>query len=119
MGAGKGKDYGNTKNKAGNFSDNIANLIKDYALSASGFFGEKVNDTVRHIVSEHPIATMRDFLKKITKGANIIEMKNGKGCIANFPNGFQITYRERPSSDSSPVVENWTNIRKLNASSTV
>ena len=39
--------------------------------------------------------------------------------IADFPNGLQITYREKSSFDGSTVVEIWTNIRKRNASSTV
>ena len=45
MGAGKGKDYGNTKSKAGNFSDDIANLIKNYSR-----FSKRTSDNVQRKV---------------------------------------------------------------------
>ena len=98
MGAGRGGNFGNTKNKTFDFANNLAKTMEKYVLNESGFFGEKVNDTVRHIISEHPLVT-------ITEGATVIEMKNGKGWIANLPNGFRITYREKSSSDGSPAVE--------------
>ncbi len=96
MGAGKGKDYGNTKNKVSKFAENLANLIEDYVLDGLGFFGEKA-----------------------TEGAEIKELSNGKGYIAKFSDGFQIIYREKSSSDGSPALEIWTNIKSRNASSTV
>ncbi|MBQ6976733.1 MAG: hypothetical protein IJQ16_09315 [Selenomonadaceae bacterium] len=119
MGAGRGGNFGNTKNKTFDFANNLAKTMEKYVLNESGFFGEKVNDTVRHIISEHPLVTMWDFVKKITEGATVIEMKNGKGWIANLPNGFRITYREKSSSDGSPAVEIWTSTKTRNASSTV
>lgn len=119
MGAGKGKDYGNTKNKVSKFAENLANLIEDYVLDGLGFFGEKANDTVRRISSSDPLATMQDFVKKATEGAEIKELSNGKGYIAKFSDGFQIIYREKSSSDGSPALEIWTNIKSRNASSTV
>ena len=119
MGAGRGKDFGNTKDKIGKFADNLGNLIKDYFLDGMGFFGERANDTVRRIFSEDPLATMKDFVKKATEGAEIKELANGKGYIARFSDGFQIIYREKSSSDGSPALEIWTNKKARNASSTV
>ena len=74
MGAGKGKDYGNTKNKVSKFAENLSELVKDYVLDGIGFFGEKANDTVRRIFSSDPLAIMQDFVKKATAGAEIKEL---------------------------------------------
>ena len=88
-------------------------------MNEVGFFGEKANRTVRHIFGKDPLATMKDFVEKATKGADIKELANGKGFIARFSYGFQIIYREKSSSDGSPALEIWTNIRTKNSSSTV
>ena len=90
MGAGEGKNFGN---KISKFADNLASLIADYVLNEVGFFGEKANRTVRHIFGKDPLATMKDFVEKATKGADIKELANGKGFIARFSYGFQIIYR--------------------------
>lgn len=116
MEAGKGKNFGD---KVSKFADNLSNLIADYVLNEVGFFGEKANDTVRHIFGKNPLETMKDFVEKATKGAEIKALANGKGYIAKFSDGFQIIYREKSSSDGSPALEIWTNIRTRNASSTV
>ena len=116
MGAGRGEDFGNNVSK---FADNFKSLIVDYVLNEVGFFGEKANDTVRHIFGQNPLETMKDFVEKATKGAEIKALANGKGYIAKFSDGFQIIYREKSSSDGSPALEIWTNIRTRNASSTV
>lgn len=116
MGAGKGENFGK---KISKFVDNLPSLIADYVLNGIGFFGEKANDTVRHIFSDNPLDTMKDFVEKATKGAEIKELANGKGFIAKFSDGFQIVYREKSSSDGSPVLEIWTKIKTKNASSTV
>ncbi|MBR1729371.1 MAG: hypothetical protein IJ728_14460 [Selenomonadaceae bacterium] len=117
MGAGQGSNFGNTVSK---FIDNIADLLEKYGpLSPDGFFGKRSNDTVRHIISNNPLETMRDFVNTAIKNASIKPLSNGKGIIANFADKFMMVCREKSSSDGSPAVEIWTNIRTKNSKSTV
>lgn len=112
MGAGKGGNYGKDKGddeeKIGRFADNLLDLIKDYALSIKGYFGTEAGKHVRHIMGSDPLETMRDFILRATIGAKITPMKNGKGFIARFSDGFEIDYRETSSSDGTPSITIWT-----------
>lgn len=71
MGAGRGGDYGNIKNKVGKFVDNFLELIEEYQISKGGWFGSYSQSTVRHIMSDDPMETMIDFMSRIILHAEI------------------------------------------------
>ncbi|MBR1419634.1 MAG: hypothetical protein IJ575_01035 [Selenomonadaceae bacterium] len=121
MGAGRGGDYGNTPNKGG-LVNNLLNLIEKYPLSDIGFFGtrgRKNRTEYRHISSDNPLETMRDFVSRAIIGAEIEPLENGHGFRARFSDGFELYVRESSASDQTPVIELWTKIKSRNAESIV
>ena len=42
MGAGRGGDYGDTKDRWGRFVDHFRELIEEYPISDLGFFGSRI-----------------------------------------------------------------------------
>lgn len=120
MGAGRGGNFGNSDDGVSRFADNLADIIEEYVLSPLGYFGEKTkNNNIRHIISDNPLETMKDFVNRAIPGASIKPLPNGKGWHAKFSDGFEIIYREISSSDGTPALEIWTRIKSRNASSTV
>lgn len=102
-------------------SDNVFSVSKDYPINASGYFGTKgdsSDNSVRHITSEDPTSTAKDFYDKLAYGgieSNITNKKTGKviGKKTTMKDGTIITSREVSSSDGSPAVD--INIQKSNA----
>jgi hypothetical protein len=93
-------------------SDNLPDVTKDYPLT-NGLFGKQGNssrDNTRHIDSDDPISTSKDFYDRISQGSTESTLSNGKGVSAKLSDGTIITYRKVSSSDGSPVVD--INIRK-------
>ncbi|MBR7019803.1 MAG: hypothetical protein IKI15_01955 [Lachnospiraceae bacterium] len=77
----------------------------------NGYFGqpgESSDNSVRHIESNNPIDTAKEFYDQIAYGSDehAIYDKNGneKGLIAKLADGTCITYREKSNSDGSPAV---------------
>ena len=118
MGAGRGGDYGNIKNKVGRFVDNFLELVEEYQISKGGWFGTYSQSTVRHIISDDPMETMIDFMSRIILHAEIKPLENGHGYMAIFSDGFRITYRESSSTDGTPAVTIWTPNGKTGSDST-
>ena len=97
-------------------SENLKNIKENYAFS-NGWFGSRGNssrESTRHIESENPIFTSKDFYDKLTKGAIGKNLPNGKGKVSKMKDGSIISYRPISSSDGSPAVD--INIRKSNNS---
>ena len=109
MGHGYKEDIGHYHS----ISENLPELISKYKYS-NGYFGDsgKGRSCVRNIVSEDPIATSKDFYDKATRGGIEKEMSNGKGYYRKMKDGSILSYREKSSTDGSPVVE--INIKSSN-----
>lgn len=108
---GTGVYLGGT-NRHHSISDNLPNLTDSYQF-AHGFFGDRGDSTkvrTRHITSNNPIKTSKDFYRKIAYGAIEKNLPNNKGKVAKLKDGTIITYREISSSDGSPAVD--INIKK-------
>lgn len=96
--------------------NNLENIETDYGFS-NGYFGTKgdsSNNKVRHIVSDSPVSTSKDFYDKLTYGGIEHILKNNKGTICKMADGTVVTWRENKSSDGSPVVD--INIKKSKGS---
>ena len=109
MGHGYKEDIGHYHS----ISENLPELISKYKYS-NGYFGDsgKGRSFVRNIVSEDPIATSKDFYNKAARGGIEKEMSNGKGYYTKMKDGSILSYREKSSTDGSPVVE--INIKSSN-----
>ena len=105
MGAGRGKDFGATKNVV-KFMDNLLELAEYYPMSPSKYFGIKSGNKVRQILSENPLETMWDFVGRLAKG--IVEISslpgNEAGLQIVFPDHYRIVFHEKSSSDGTPAV---------------
>ena len=106
MGAGRGGNFGLTKN-AVKFMDNLAETIKTYPLSPKNFFGIQSGHAVRQILSKNPLETMWDFVARLSKGVVEINSLRGNqhGFQIVFPDHYRLVFREKSSSDGSPSVE--------------
>ena len=102
MGHGYKEDIGHYHS----ISENLPDLTSKYKYS-NGYFGDsgKGRSFVRNIVSEDPIATSKDFYDKAARGGIEKEMSNGKGYYTKMKDGSILSYREKSSTDGSPVVE--------------
>lgn len=111
--------YKGGTNRHHSISDNLPELIDSYQF-AHGFFGKRGDSTkerTRHIESENPIKTSKDFYNKLTYGAIEKNLPKGKGKVAKLKDGTIITYREISFSDGSPVVD--INIKRSKDSNSV
>lgn len=102
MGGGK---YKGGATRYHSISDNIKKTSSIYEYN-NGYFGKKAkkkDNTIRHIESSNPIKTSKDFYNHIAYGGYEKEIPNGKR--ANLEDGTVITWREKSSSDGSPVVD--------------
>ena len=91
--------------------ENIPDVSKDYPVN-NGYFGTKgdsSDNSIRHIESDDPSATAKDFYDRIAHGGieNDILDKNGniKGATTKMADGTVVTWREVSSSDGSPAVD--------------
>ena len=109
MGHGYKEDIGHYHS----ISENLPDLTSKYKYS-NGYFGDsgKGRSFVRNIVSEDPIATSKDFYDKAARGGIEKERSNGKGYYTKMKDGSILSYREKSSTDGSPVVE--INIKSSN-----
>ncbi|MBR6712172.1 MAG: hypothetical protein IKI76_04165 [Selenomonadaceae bacterium] len=94
MGAGKGGNYGATKNIV-KFMDNLLELAEYYPMSQSKYFGIKSGNKVLQILSENPLETMWDFVGRLAKG--IVEISslpgNEVGLQIVFPDHYRVVFR--------------------------
>lgn len=115
MGLGSCSSYTGTKYKGGathhhTISENISLVSSRYPLN-DGYFGDKgENSGKRHILSDDPVATARDFYDKIGYGGVETNIPNKNGFISKLKDGSVITWRETSNSDGTPAVD--INVKK-------
>lgn len=88
-------------------SENVSEIRLEYSFS-NGYFGTtgtSTRESTRHIESDNPLSTSKDFYNKLTYGATEKTLPNGRGVIAKMSDGTIVTYREISSSDGSPAVD--------------
>ena len=84
---------------------NLSKLIPKYEY-INGYFGlPGSSNKIRHIYSDDPNKTAKDFYNKISYGGVEETLSNGKGKITNMSDGTIITWREISSSDGSPAID--------------
>lgn len=99
--------------------DNLGKIANKYQYF-NGYFGSKGDSSIketRHIESDDPIITSKDFYSRLAYGGIEEPLSNGKGAITKMKDGSVITYRRISSSDGTPAVD--INIRKSSDSSGV
>lgn len=87
--------------------DNLSDLKDNYDYR-DGYFGDPSSPKkprVRHIESDDPVSTARDFYDRATQGGIEEPLPNGKGVKTTMSDGTVITMREVSSSDGSPAVD--------------
>lgn len=92
--------------------ENLSKIEGKFKL-CNGYFGnpgDSSRKNTRHIESENPILTSKNFYDTLTYGSIENKLSNGKGTVAKLKDGSIITYREVSSSDGSPAVD--INIKK-------
>ena len=96
--------------------ENVLDVSKDYPVN-NGYFGIQGNSSdkhIRHIKSDNPSVTAKDFYDRIAHGGieNEIIDRNGniKGAKTKMADGTIVTWREISNSDGSPAVD--INIKK-------
>lgn len=108
----RGYKDGTTKHHS--ISDNLPSLLARYPYK-NGYFGSPAKSSrVRHILSDSPTATARDFYERASKGGVEEPMRNGRGVKTLMGDDTVVSLREVSSSDGSPAVE--INIRKSSSS---
>ncbi|MEE3393496.1 MAG: hypothetical protein VZR23_07440 [Lachnospiraceae bacterium] len=87
-------------------TENLPTLTSSYDYK-NGYFGDKSgsNNRVRHITSNDPVKTAKDFYDKAAHGGIEHQMDNGKGVYTKMKDGSILSSREISSSDGSPAVE--------------
>ncbi len=93
-------------------SENLPSLKSKYDYK-DGYFGTKgdssTNSRVRHIASEDPVQTAKEFYDRATYGGieTPIYDKNSNviGQKTNLEDGSVITWRNVSSSDGTPAVD--------------
>lgn len=91
---------------------NVSSLKTSYPFK-NGYFGEKGQSTsskVRHIITDNPVETAKEFYAKAAYGGmekTIYNTKTGAiiGQTASLADGSVISWRNVSSSDGSPAVE--------------
>lgn len=86
--------------------ENIESVSSKYHYHEGrfGVRGSKKNK-VRHIASEKPLETAKDFYDKLAYGGKEDIYEKEKMKITRMADGTVITYRETSTSDGTPVVE--------------
>ncbi len=92
--------------------DNQAVLLKKFSHFQDGYFGEQNNrnEAVRNYTSDDPLKTGKEFYDTAANGGKeepIYDKKTGKviGRKTEMKDGTIIVFREKSSSDGSPVIE--------------
>ena len=85
--------------------DNLGLLTSEFPLR-NDFFGSKGQGKgIRHIDSDDPITTARDFYMRATRGGIEKPLPNGRGVMTKLSDGTVITMRLISSSDGTPAVD--------------
>ena len=86
-------------------SENLDDVKSDYDFE-DGYFGdEAASEDKRHIYSDDPLATARDFYERIGYGGIEEPLPGGKGVKVTMSDGTVISFREVSESDGTPVVQ--------------
>lgn len=100
-----GGDYKGGASYYHSITDNLKEVSSIYKYN-NGYFGESPKENakrIRHIESDDPSTTAKDFYDKIAYGG--IESDIPKGKIVEMEDGTVITWRNVSSSDGSPAVD--------------
>lgn len=97
----KNESENNTSNPESILLENAKEMSSKYPYNNYGLFGEK-GDNCRVIKTPDPVATSKDFFKKISKGGTTEPFE--KGNITNFNKKIFITHRIITSTKDSPAV---------------
>jgi hypothetical protein len=88
--------------------ENAASLKESYKFNPNtGYFGDKGDSprsSVRHIESEDPLKTAKDFYDKASYGGKEEKLEDGK-LKTIMKDGTVLIFREISNSDGTPVVQ--------------
>jgi hypothetical protein len=102
MGGGTGGGYSTSP---GGLSSNVKSLAAKYPLDSEGKFGQPGRGKgTRHVLSNNPEGTGKEFFDKLSAGSKVKDLDKGKGKIGTFPDGSTVVYRPVSSSDGSPAM---------------
>jgi hypothetical protein len=103
MGGGTGGGY---STPPGGLSSNVKSLAAKYPLDSEGKFGQPGRGKgTRQVLVKDPRSTGQEFFEKLSSGAKVKDLKNGKGKIGTFPDGSTVVYRPVSTSDGSPAMD--------------
>lgn len=101
-----------------NIKDGLIQAKLTYNYNDGLFFDrspKRHDDYVRICESDNPIKTSKEFFEILTQNSFSNKQFKDKKIIAKMTDGTVITWREKSSSDGSPVVE--INIKRCDSNS--
>lgn len=108
-----GSGYKGNSDHFHSISENLPSMKDKYSYKG-GYFGDKgdnkKNNKVRHIDSDNPSKTAKEFYDTLTHGGKeelIYDKKTGEkiGKKTTLSDGSVVTWRDVSSSDGSPAVD--------------